>query len=147
MRAAVACLVCLTAMSSVALSAPPPQSDSLPTYYLRGYYKIDNQRPAWQTSDEAPWSQVKSNTEWVNPRLVKYGYIPFTHDSKNYYCWIDNGPRTGSHVIERTFLCGDPASVQWLFQNNWKPYLPMTGGGSSLQTSERAPPSSSPSHN
>ena len=66
MRASLACLACLTAISSVALAAPASQDDSLPTYYLRGYYKLDNQRPQWQTSDAAPWSQVKSNTPWVD---------------------------------------------------------------------------------
>jgi len=84
MRASLACLACLTALSCGALAAPATQNDSLPTYYLRGYYKLDNQRPQWQTSDDAPWSQVKSNASWVDPRLVKYGYVPFTHDSNNF---------------------------------------------------------------
>ncbi len=125
---------CLSVMSSVALAA-----SSTPVYYLRGYYKLDNQRPTWQDSDRAPWSQVKSDTPWVNPRLVKYGYVPFTHDAKNYYCWIDNGPRTGSHVIDMTFMCGEPDTVQWLFQNNWKPNVPLIGGGPPLQSGLRSP--------
>jgi hypothetical protein len=136
MRAAVACFACLSAMASPAFAAP--QKGSTPTYYLRGYYKLDNQRPTWQDSDASPWSEVKRNSPWVDQRLVKFGYVPFTHDSKNYYCLIDNGPRTGSHVIEVTFMCGDPATVQWLFQNNWRPNVPLIGGGPPLQSSLRS---------
>jgi hypothetical protein len=88
-----------------------------------------------------PWSQVKTNTPWVNPRLVKWGYVPFTHDSKNYYCLIEEGARTGSHVIDTTFMCGDPGTVQWLFQNNWRPSVPMIGGGPPLEPSLRPRPS------
>jgi hypothetical protein len=147
MRATMGCFACLAAMASVAFAAPEtaPQgnstpADSMPTYYLRGYYKLDSQRPVWQASDSSPWSRVKTNEPWVNRRIVsKWGYFPFTHDSKNYYCQIDDGPRTGSHVIETTFMCGDPATVQWLFQNNWKPDVPMIGGGPPLQSS-LAPP-------
>ena len=149
MRATVGCFACLAAMASVAFAAPEaaPQgnttpTDSSPTYYLRGYYKLDNQRPVWQASDSLPWTQVKTNAPWVNRRLVKWGYVPFTHDSKNYYCFIDDGPRTGSHVIETTFMCGDPATVQWLFQNNWKPSVPMIGGGPPLESSLGPRPSS-----
>jgi hypothetical protein len=148
MRATVGSFACLAAMASVAFAAPEaaPQSnstptDSTPTYYLRGYYKLDNQRPVWQDSDSLPWSQVKTNAPWVNRRLVKWGYVPFTHDSRNYYCLIDHGPRTGSHVIETTFMCGDTATTQWLFQNNWKPSVPMIGGGPPLETSLRPRPS------
>ena len=149
MRATVGCFAGLAAMASVTFAAPgaTPQgtstpTDSTPTYYLRGYFKLDSQRPVWQASDSSPWSQVKTNTPWVNRRLVKWGYTPFTHDSKNYYCVIDDNPRTGSHVIETTFMCGDPATVQWLFQNNWKPSIPMTGGGPPLESSLRPRPSS-----
>ena len=136
MRVAAACVACLTAMASLAFAAP--QKGSTPTYYLRGYYKLDNQRPTWQDSDSSPWSEVKSKTPWVNERLVKWGYVPFTHDAKNYYCLIDNGPRTGSHIVEVTFMCGDPDTVQWLFQNNWRPNLPLIGGGPPLQSSLRS---------
>ena len=136
MRAVVACCACLTAMASLAFAAP--QKDSTPTYYLRGYYKLDNQRPTWQDSDSSPWSEVKSKTPWVNERLVKWGYVPFTHDAKNYYCLIDNGPRTGSHIFDVTFMCGDPATAQWLFQNNWRPNVPLIGGGPPLQSSLRS---------
>jgi hypothetical protein len=140
MRAAVGCFTCLTAIASLAFATPPETpvgATTLPTYYLRGYYKLDNQRPAWTASDAAPWSQVKSNEPWVNKRLLKWGYLPFTHDAKNYYCLIDDGPRTGSHVIDKTFMCGDPATAQWLFQNNWRPNVPLIGGGPPLEKSER----------
>ena len=136
MRVAMACVACLAAMASLAFAAP--QKGSTPTYYLRGYYKLDNQRPTWQDSDSSPWTEVKRNTPWVNQRLVKWGYVPFTHDSQNYYCLIDNGPRTGSHVMDVTFMCGDPATAQWLFQNNWRPNVPLIGGGPPLQSSLRS---------
>ena len=137
MRAAVASFACLTAMASLAFAAPP-QEGSIPTYYLRGYYRLDDQRPTWQDSDSSPWSEVKSNAPWVNRRLVNWGYVPFTHDSKNYYCMIDHGSRTGSHVVDVTFMCGDPATVQWLFQNNWRPNVALIGGGPPLQSSLRS---------
>jgi len=151
MRATVGCFVGLAALTSVAFgatgtapvdgSAPP---HPLPTYYLRGYYQIDNQLPVWHDSDDAGWSQVKPNEPWVNRRIVKWGYVPFTHDGQNYYCLIDKGPRTGSHIHDVTFMCGDPATVQWLFlQNNWRPEVPLIGGGPELESSLR-PGSPSP---
>ena len=124
----------------MAFAAPEsaPSGNSTPTYYLRGYYKIDSQSAVWQASDAAPWSQVKESEPWVNRRIVsKWGYMPFTHDSKNYYCYIDDKPRTGSHVADTTFLCGDPDTMQWLFQYDWKPSVPLVGGGPSLQSSLR----------
>jgi hypothetical protein len=149
MRVLLALLAYPIAMTSVAFAQPEaaPHGNSTPadstrTYYLRGYYKLDNQRPVWQASDSLPWSQAMASASWVNRRLVKWGYIPFTHDSNNYYCLIDSAPRTGSHVIETTFMCGDPASVQWLFQNNLKPSVSVTGGGPPLQSSlQHLPPS------
>jgi hypothetical protein len=148
MRVIVGCFVGLAALTSVAFGAAgtaPLDSSaaqhSLPTYYLRGYYKIDNERPVWQDSDAAPWAEVKANEPWVNRRIVKWGYVPFTHNAQNYYCLIDKGPRTGSHVNDVTFLCGDPESVQSLFiQNNWRPNIPMIGGGPELESSLRPRP-------
>jgi hypothetical protein len=144
MRATVGCFACLAAVGGVAFATPqgnPTPADSIPTYYLRGYYKIDNQSPAWQKSNSSPWTQVKRNTPWVNPRLVKWGYVPFAHDSANYYCLIQDGPQTGSHVVDKIFLCGEPDTVQWLFQNHWAPTLPMIGGGPLLESSLRPRPS------
>ena len=148
MRAIVGCFSCLAALTSVAFgsegTAPLDSSaspHSLPTYYLRGYYNFDTELPVWQNSDEAPWSQVKTNEPWVNRRIVKWGYVPFTHDAKNYYCLIDKGPRTGSHVQDMTFFCADPETVQSLFlQNNWRPTLPLIGGGPELESSLRPRP-------
>jgi len=126
MRTAVGYLTCLTAMASLAYAAP--QADTPPTYQLRGYYQLD-QHPTWLFSDSSPWIEAK-HASWVNARLVQWGYVPFTHGSQHYYCLIDNGPRTGSHIPERTFMCGDPATAQWLFQNNWRPALLQYGGAS-----------------
>jgi hypothetical protein len=148
MRAIVESFMCLTAMAGVvaAPAAEHPGNSApaqTPTYYLRGYYKIDSQLPVWQDSDSAPWVQAKTNAPWVNRRIVKWGYVPFTHDSRNYYCLIDDKPRTGSHVQDTTFICGDPAMVESLFiQNNWRPTLPMIGGGPPLENSLRPRPSS-----
>ena len=129
MRVAAGCFACLTAMASFAFAASPSegQGDPAPTYYLRGFYKLLDQRPTWQASDDSPW-QVVRNEPWVNPRLVKWGYVPMTHDSKRYYCLIDDRPRTGSHVIERTFVCGDPSTAEWLFNIGRTPKLALYGG-------------------
>ena len=144
MRATVGSFACLVAMGGMAFATPqgkPTPADSTPTYYLRGYYNLDNQRPAWHDSDSLPWSRVKSNAPWVNPLLVKWGYVPFTHDSKNYYCLIEEAARTGSHVMDTTFMCGDPDTALWLFKNNWRPNVPMIGGGPPLESSLRSRPS------
>ncbi|HVN44759.1 MAG TPA: hypothetical protein VMT66_05855 [Steroidobacteraceae bacterium] len=144
------CFAVLAAITSVSFAAPesaPPGPASTPTgsartYYLRGYYRMDTERPVWQDSDSSPWSQVAANAPWVNARMIKWGYVPFTHDSKNYYCLIDDKPRTGSHVVEATFMCGDAAIVQSMFlQNGSRPNTPMIGGGPPLENSLRpAPP-------
>ena len=58
MRATVGFFTCLAAaMGSVVFAAPPGNATptaSTPSYYLRGYYKLDNQRPTWQVSDSSP---------------------------------------------------------------------------------------------
>src|SRR5262249_41064592 len=144
------CFACLAAMTSVAFASPEtaPQAnstptDSTPTYYLRGYYRIDSQRPVWQGSGSSPWFQVRTTAPWVTRRILMWGYVQLAHDSKNYYCLIDDKPRTGSHVMETTFICGDPAIVESLFlQNNWRPNIPMIGGGPPLENSLRPRPSS-----
>jgi hypothetical protein len=143
-RATVFCFASLVALSSVAFATPQGDSTptgSLPSFYLRGYYKLDDRHPTWQASDSSPWSQLKKQTPWVNPRLVKWGYIPFEHNAKNYYCLIEEGARTGSHLADTTFMCGDPNTVQWLFQNNWRPSVLMIGGGPPLESSLRRRPS------
>ncbi len=141
---------CFAAIASVSFAATEaaPGANSTPTasgrtYFLRGYYSADTELPVWRDSDSLPWSQVATNAPWVNKRLTKWGYVPFTHDSKNYYCLIDDQPRTGSHIAETTFLCGDAGVVESMFlQNNWRPSIPLIGGGPPLENSLRpAPPS------
>ena len=118
MRAAVGCSVCLTAIAaSVTFAAP--QTGSTPIH-LQGFYQLDKVTPTWQLSDSSPWYLMK-NAEWANPRLVKQGYVPVVHDSKQYYCLIDKTPKIGSRMPEQTFLCGDPTAVEWLVDNNRRP--------------------------
>jgi hypothetical protein len=131
MRAAVGCCASFAAMTSLAFAATesPPSAGTvpLPTYHLRGYYKLVNDLPTWQQSDDSPWQVVKDQP-WIKPRLVKWGYVPMTHDSQRYYCLINDGPRTGSHVNEPIFICGDPKTVEWIFNTNRTPTIPLYGG-------------------
>ena len=130
MRVAAGCFACLTAMAPLAFAASPSagRGDSEPTYYLRGFYKLLDQRPTWQPSDDSPWQVVKDES-WVNRRLVKWGYVPVMHDSQRYYCLINDRPRTGSNISERTFVCGDPSTVEWLYNAGLTPTVPLYGGG------------------
>ena len=125
MRAVVKCFACLTTITPLALATP--QGDSAPSYYLRGFYKLLDQEPTWQLSDASPW-QVAKNETWVNPRLVKWGYVPVVHAAERYYCLIDHSARTGSHIVEWIFVCGDPGTTVWLFNNNRRPVLRLYGG-------------------
>lgn len=70
--------------------------------------------------------------DWANPKVLKHGYIPVVHDSKQYYCRVDKSTKIGSRVPERTFLCGDPTAVEWLIDNNLQP-------SRAASASERAP--------
>jgi hypothetical protein len=126
MRAALVSFACFTALASLALAAPQSAAPQ-PTYHLRGYYKLHTQVGIWQLSDDSPWQVVKDQP-WINPRLVHWGYVPITHDSKHYYCLIDDKPTTGTNILEKTFVCGDPKTVQLIFDNNWRPVLPLYGG-------------------
>jgi hypothetical protein len=125
MRAIVGFLACLAAMTSLATenTAPAP----LPAYHLHGYYKLLDNIPTWQQSDPSAW-QVVQGEPWINKRLVKWGYVPMTHDAQNYYCLINDGPRTGSHVTERIFVCGDPKTVEWVFNTGRTPTIPLYAG-------------------
>ena len=118
MRTIARCLACLAATPSLAFAASQPATDPRPIHLL-GFYQLDRV-PTWRFSDSSPWYVVK-NVDWANPRLLKWGYVPVMHDSKPYYCLIDNSPRTGSHISEYTFMCGDPATAEWLFDNNYPP--------------------------
>jgi hypothetical protein len=124
MRAIVGFLASLAAVSAL---AAVPEAAPLPAYHLHGYYKLLDNIPTWQQSSDSPWQVVKGEP-WINKRLVKWGYVPMTHDAQNYYCLIDNGPRTGSRVIEQNFICGDPKTVEWIFNTNRTPALPLYAG-------------------
>jgi len=122
MRAAVGYSVFLAAITaSIAFAAP--QTESTPIH-LQGFYELERVTPTWRLSDSSPWYLIK-NAEWVNPRLVKQGYVPVVHDSKQYYCLIDKTPKIGSRVPEKTFLCGDPTAVEWLVDNHYRPSRPV----------------------
>ena len=126
MRAVLGSFACLTALASLACAAPvsaAPQG----VYHLHGYYKLRQQVATWETSSDAPW-QVTKNAPWVDPRLVKWGYVPVTHDSGQYYCLIEDKPMTGSNILEKTFICGDPKTVELIFNNNWRPKVTLYGG-------------------
>jgi hypothetical protein len=131
MRTIVGCFAGLAAMTAPAFAAPesaaPAAAAPLPTYHLHGYYKLLDQVPTWQQSDDAPWQVVKDQP-WIKPRLVKWGYVPMTHDSQPYYCLIDHHPRTGSHLNEPLFICGDPKTVEWIFDTGRNPTLLLYGG-------------------
>lgn len=111
MRTFVGTFICATTFASYAFAAPETTAP-LPAYHLRGYYKLlEGGGPTvWRISDNNPW-QVVINEPWIEPRLVKWGYVPFTHDSRNYYCQIDQKPLVGSNIARTTFLCGDAAAV------------------------------------
>lgn len=127
MRAAVGSFACLTALASFA-SAAPESAAHQPTYHLHGYYKLYGRMGMWHFSDDSPWQVVKDEP-WIDPRVVKWGYVPLTHNSEHYYCIIDYGPRTGSKISERTFMCGDPETVELIYNFNWIPGLSLYGGG------------------
>ena len=128
MRAAVGYSIFLAAITaSIAFAAP--QTESTPIH-LQGFYELDRVTPTWRVSDSSPWYLMK-NAEWSNPKLVKQGYVPVMHDSKQYYCLIDKTPKIGSRMPEHTFLCGEPAAVEWLVDNNRRP-------SPAVRSSERA---------
>jgi hypothetical protein len=112
MRAAVGCVACLTAMTSLSFAAP---HNSFSTPALSGNYPVG--AATWQIGDTSSWTEVKQ-APWINPQLVKAGFVPFVHESKHYYCRVSHGPQIGSHVIERTFMCADTSTGGWLFRRN-----------------------------
>lgn len=132
MGATLGIITCLTALTSAAFAgpestAPSQPTDHLPTYHLHSYYKLHDEFGIWQLSDDSPWQVVKSEP-WIVHRWVQWGYVPITHDSKHYYCLIDDSPVTGTHIGAKTFVCGDPDTVQEIFNNNWTPKLLLGGG-------------------
>jgi len=127
MRTVIGAFICLSALTSLALAASE-RAAPLPTYHIRGYYKLGNLTAIWQYSDNSPW-QVVENEPWIDPRLVKWGYVPMRHDSKNYLCLIDDRPITGSNIARKTFICGDVSTTSVNYDNNWRPTLMLYGGG------------------
>ena len=119
--------ICLTALASVAFAAPESTAP-LPTYHLRGYYKLVDEKAIWQFSDNSPWQVVK-NEPWIDARVVNWGYVPLTHDSRHYYCLIDDKPITGSNIAKTTFICGDADVVKFNYFSNVRPHLSLYGGG------------------
>jgi hypothetical protein len=125
MRTVVGTFICLTALACVAFAAPETNAP-LPTYHLHGYYKLRDRSAIWQLSDRSPWQVVKDEP-WIEPRVVKWGYVPIVHNSQRYYCLIDDRPITGSNIARTTFLCGDAATVQFNYNNGWRPSLSLYG--------------------
>jgi hypothetical protein len=126
MRAAVGYFVGLTALASLTCAALVSAAP-LRTYHLKGYYKLNEQEGIWQPSDNTPW-QVVSDQPWIDRMVVKWGYLPMVHDSQNYYCLIQDSPTTGTRMTDKTFVCGDPATVESIYNNNLKPKLRLYGG-------------------
>ena len=123
--ATVATLIGLTAFATVA-SAVPETEGPLPTYHLHGFYKVRDRTAIWQLSDNSPWQVVKDEP-WIDSRLVKWGYVPIIHNSKQYYCLIDDKPVTGSNIAKKTFVCGDASTTVFNYNNNWRPSLLLYG--------------------
>ena len=113
---------CLVGFASLAFGASDGVVPTPPTYHLHGYYKLHDQIGIWEASDDSPWEIAKGEA-WVDSRLVKWGYVP-----GRYYCLIHDQPPTGTHVGKRTFVCGDPDTVEILFNNHQTPKLKIYGG-------------------
>lgn len=122
MRASAGFVACLAAVAAVKARSSEPS----PTY-LRGYYKLHAHYLVWQPSDSLPW-YVVMDAPWADPLLVKWGYAPVTHNAQNYYCVIDDGRPTGSHIPQRLFACGDPQTVELIYHNHVTPFG-LSGGG------------------
>lgn len=122
MRALVGLLISLSVVPS-AMARPNEQEP----IHLRGYYRLYTTYSVWRHSDGAPW-YVVNGAPWADARLVKWGYVPVMHNSDRYYCMIDHEPPTGSRIPEWTFMCGDPATVELLYNRNRPPVGLLYGG-------------------
>ncbi|HSY04336.1 MAG TPA: hypothetical protein VK803_00195 [Steroidobacteraceae bacterium] len=125
MRTTLGLFAALAAIVSVPLAAL--QNDEPSPVYLRGFYRLHDRYAVWQYSDRSPW-YVQRNAPWADRRFVKWGYVPVMHDSQRYYCLIDRDPPTGTRIAERTFTCGDPATVEELYLSNQRPFGLLYGG-------------------
>ena len=110
-------LVCFAVTALASVTARPNEPSPV---HLRGYYRLYDRYSVWRPSDAAPW-YILNEAHWADPRLVKWGYVPVMHDSQRYYCLIDHGPPTGSRIPEWTFVCGDPETVEVLYNTNQRP--------------------------
>jgi len=84
---------------------------------MLSYYRLYDRYSVWLFSDPAPW-YIVNDAPWADPRLVKWGYVPVTHEAQNFYCLIGHEPLTGSHIATRTLACGDPLTVEQLYESN-----------------------------
>jgi len=125
MRAVTGTFICLSGLVSLAFAAPESTAP-LPAYHLHGYYSIREQNAVWEYSDKSSW-QVVANEPWIDPKVVKWGYVPLTHNSKHYYCLIDDKPMTGSNIAKKTFICGEASNVKFNYANEWRPILRLYG--------------------
>ena len=103
------------------------QAGQSPPVHLRGYYHLYDRYSVWRVSDSAPWYILK-DARWADPRLLKWGYVPVMHDAQRFYCLIDHEPPTGSRIPEWSFSCGDPATVEMLYNSNRAPIGLRYGG-------------------
>jgi hypothetical protein len=95
--------------------------------YLRGYYRLYDRYSVWRPDDGLPWYIVKE-VDWADPRLLKWGYVPVMHAEQPYYCLIDHDAPTGSHIPVWIFACGDPDTVELLYNTNRPPFGLLYGG-------------------
>jgi len=58
----------------------------------------------------SPWQVVK-NAPWADKRLTGWGFLPATHDGKNYYCLSGNHPQVGTRLPTPSTSCGDTSGV------------------------------------
>jgi hypothetical protein len=131
-RTVLASLACALTLTAAALGA---QLQVAHVFTLRGYYALDFY-PIWQSSDNKPWYVLKQ-APWADPLLLKWGYVAVSHDGQRYYCLIQEEPPVGTRLSKRTYICGNPATAEMLYTNNWRPKIltygsppPMARGGS-----------------
>ncbi len=118
MRAATGCSVCLAAITA-SIAYAGSQIESTPIH-LRSFYEIDEMGTATlKRSDSSPWYVLKT-ADWGNSGILKLGYVPVLHDSKQFYCLIETIQKTGAHFPEKGFLCGDPAAVESVVANKYR---------------------------
>jgi hypothetical protein len=65
------------------------------------------------SGDRNPW-YVLRQASWADPALLKYGYVPVSHDGGDYYCLIRHEPFLGTRIAPGAyFICGDSADVSY----------------------------------